>query len=214
MKKPLLIKHFPIESLTDAVKLGALVILCLFALAGFYQLMKAQIKYSETNHLKQQLDKAISNVQYDNDLLASIENSQAGEVYSACLGETLKQQIVKLTTDQGYSGDITFLVAFNKQAIQRIEVVFHRETPGLGDKIEHEKSNWSRQFERPLEEILVTPNHIKLKQYGGQIDSIAGATITSNALSKRLFEFVSQDLQSLLSKQHCKQIENNVRKNQ
>ena len=62
-------------------------------------------------------------------------------------------------------------------SIHNIAVLAHKETPGLGDKMQKNKSGWSNQFngKNPGEkEVLV-------KQDGGDIDAITASTITSRA---------------------------------
>ncbi len=81
-------------------------------------------------------------------------------------------------TAMGYSGRIRAMVGFTPGG-EIIDVVHleHAETPGLGDKIEKDKSDWSDQFQGfdPREETL------KIKQDGGNIDAITAATITARA---------------------------------
>ena len=56
-------------------------------------------------------------------------------------------------------------------------VLEHAETPGLGDKIEKKKSDWSDQFNGK------DPATFKLEvtKDGGDIDGITASTITSRA---------------------------------
>ncbi len=81
-------------------------------------------------------------------------------------------------TNRGYSGEITAMVGLDPQGTI-IDVVHlqHAETPGLGDKIQKDKSDWSDQF------IGMDPsvNNIRVKQDNGDIDAITAATITARA---------------------------------
>ncbi len=56
-------------------------------------------------------------------------------------------------------------------------VVSHAETPGLGDKMEASKSDFSLQF------IGKNPEKfdVRVKQDGGDVDAITASTITSRA---------------------------------
>jgi Na+-translocating ferredoxin:NAD+ oxidoreductase subunit G len=64
-----------------------------------------------------------------------------------------------------------------------VRVVAHKETPGLGDKIEAKKNDWILRFaglslgEPPAEKW-------KVKKDGGQFDQFAGATITPRGVVK------------------------------
>ena len=81
-------------------------------------------------------------------------------------------------TDKGFSGRITAMVGFNPEGII-IDVVHlqHKETPGLGDKIEKSKSDWSDQFKG----LDPATSVIRVTKDGGQVDAITAATITTRA---------------------------------
>jgi electron transport complex protein RnfG len=63
--------------------------------------------------------------------------------------------------------------------IKGVEVLTHKETPGLGDKMEKSKSNFSVQFEGK------NPKTFKMmvKKDGGDVDAITASTITSRAFT-------------------------------
>lgn len=82
----------------------------------------------------------------------------------------------------GYSGPIRLLVGILADGtISGVRVVSHRETPGLGDKIEVERSDWILGFEArslgspPLEGWAVRRDE-------GVFDQFTGATITPRAV--------------------------------
>ncbi len=82
-------------------------------------------------------------------------------------------------TGIGYSGRISAMVGFTPDA-EIIDVVHlsHAETPGLGDKIEKGKSDWSDQF------IGFDPSARKLEigdPKEGYVEAITAATITARA---------------------------------
>ena len=92
---------------------------------------------------------------------------------------------VETFSNNGFSGNIRIMVGFNPDgSIFDIAVLEHKETPGLGDKIEKRKSldkktglSWSSQFKGKFPsqtELLVTKD-------GGEIDAITASTITSRA---------------------------------
>jgi electron transport complex protein RnfG len=89
---------------------------------------------------------------------------------------------VPVTARNGYSGDIDLLVGVRKDgSITAVEIISHRETPGLGDLIERRKSDWLQQFpdtsfEAPDE------SRWKVKKDGGAFDQITAATITPRAV--------------------------------
>jgi Na+-translocating ferredoxin:NAD+ oxidoreductase subunit G len=81
-------------------------------------------------------------------------------------------------TGMGYSGRIRAMVGFSPDG-SIIDVVHleHAETPGLGDKIDKSKSDWSDQFRgfNPAERTL------RVRPDGGDVDAITAATITARA---------------------------------
>lgn len=66
-----------------------------------------------------------------------------------------------------------------------IHIISHRETPGLGDAIDAEKSKWDQQFSN---KSLTQPADIKwkVKKDGGSFDQLTGATITPRAVVKAI----------------------------
>lgn len=85
---------------------------------------------------------------------------------------------VNTFTNKGYSGFISAMVGLRPDGTI-IDVVHlqHAETPGLGDKIEKGKSNWSDQFKG----LNPRTSKISVAKDGGVIDAITAATITSRA---------------------------------
>jgi electron transport complex protein RnfG len=83
---------------------------------------------------------------------------------------------------QGYAGPIEALVGVDRQGhILGVRVISHQETPGLGDKIEHRKSDWIFGFDgRSLTDPA--PQAWSVKKDGGVFDQLTGATITPRAV--------------------------------
>ncbi|HET8791735.1 MAG TPA: RnfABCDGE type electron transport complex subunit G, partial [Modicisalibacter sp.] len=102
-----------------------------------------------------------------------------------------------------YSGDISLLVGIDANGeLTGVRVLSHRETPGLGDKIEVRKSDWITQFaglslgNPPIEQWAV-------KKDGGVFDAFTGATITPRAVIgaiKRSLEYFASHRALLLGK--------------
>jgi electron transport complex protein RnfG len=61
--------------------------------------------------------------------------------------------------------------------IIKTSVLEHAETPGLGDKMEKRKSDWSDQFNNKNPETF----DLRVTKDGGDIDGITAATISSRA---------------------------------
>jgi Na+-translocating ferredoxin:NAD+ oxidoreductase subunit G len=84
----------------------------------------------------------------------------------------------------GYAGPIKLLVAVMKDgSLGGVRVVSHHETPGLGDRIEEQRSNWILAFTgksigNPAE------SQWKVKRDGGVFDQFTGATISPRSIVK------------------------------
>ncbi|MBF0384565.1 MAG: RnfABCDGE type electron transport complex subunit G [Candidatus Omnitrophica bacterium] len=127
---------------------------------------------------------ALKNVlpQFDNDPLNEkySANTPDGEItfYPAKKDGRLVGTAIETFTNKGYSGNIRLIVGLLPDGrINNIEVVEHKETPGLGDKIEPAKSKFSDQFNGKDLSSLV----LKVKKDGGDVDAITAATISSRA---------------------------------
>jgi len=78
----------------------------------------------------------------------------------------------------GYAGDIKLILGVDAEGrVLGVRALAHKETPGLGDKIEPAKTDWILRFNGlslgnpPVEKW-------KVKKDGGQFDQFSGATIT------------------------------------
>ena len=71
----------------------------------------------------------------------------------------------------------------NDGRVLGVRVLSHGETPGLGDKIEPQKSDWLAQFQGQG----ITPDSAwQVAPDGGDVDALTGATITSRAMLSAL----------------------------
>jgi electron transport complex protein RnfG len=96
----------------------------------------------------------------------------------------------------GYAGEMKLMLGVAADgSVLGVRVLAHKETPGLGDKIEVKKGEWILRFtglsigKPPLERW-------KVKKDGGEFDQFAGATITPrgvvNAIRGGLEFFAAQ----------------------
>ena len=82
-----------------------------------------------------------------------------------------------------------------------VRVVNHKETPGLGDKVDLKKSDWILSFNG---KSLVNPeaDGWDVKKNGGEFDQFTGATITPRAVIYQIaqvLEYFSQDSERILA---------------
>jgi len=99
-------------------------------------------------------------------------------LYTARKGDTILGTAVETFSNQGFGGLIKLMVGFAPDGtIIDIAVLKHSETPGLGNKMEKGKSDFSLQF------MGKNPETFKLavKKDRGDVDAITASTITSRA---------------------------------
>ncbi|MEH6344667.1 MAG: electron transport complex subunit RsxG [Bermanella sp.] len=109
--------------------------------------------------------------------------------------------IFPVISKDGYTTDIHMLVGINLSgSVAGVRIVQHKETPGLGDKVETKKSNWVLSFN---EKSLSSPtiDAWKVKKDGGEFDQFTGATITPRAVVgavRKALEFFQAHKETLL----------------
>ena len=114
--------------------------------------------------------------------------------YRVRQGNSVVGVILPTTARDGYSGDIRALVGIRRDgSIAGVRVVSHRETPGLGDKVDLRKSDWVLGFnDRSLENP--TMNGWNVAKDGGVFDQFTGATVTPRAVilaARRALEYAT-----------------------
>jgi electron transport complex protein RnfG len=124
--------------------------------------------------------------------LLGIRESRQG--YRVRQGNTVIGVILPATARDGYSGDIRALVGVRRDgSVAGVRVVAHRETPGLGDKVDLRKSDWVLDFN---ERSLANPalNGWNVEKAGGVFDQFTGATVTPRAVilaTRRALEYAT-----------------------
>ncbi len=157
-------------------------------LAGTYWLTRGPIEASAQARLLRELNAVLPPERYDNALskdTVRVEDPRLGgaqTVYRARLGGQPAALILTATASEGYSGPIQLLIGIDLEGrITGVRVTQHRETPGLGDKVERRKSDWVLAFDgRSLDD----PGDAgwAVRKDGGIFDQFAGATITPRAV--------------------------------
>ena len=180
------------------LKAGALLLIftaiSVFFVALTQDSTKEKIKYNEDQLLMKLLGELVSN--YDNNIL---EDKFSKEVTLHGLQQKVgiypvKQQgklfayLIEHTYPNGYNGNIRLLTGFDiKHQLLGVRVITHKETPGLGDKIETRKSDWIKQF-AGLSLFNPQKSDWKVKRDGGVFDSFTGATITPRAIVSAAYQ--------------------------
>ncbi|MDX1314181.1 MAG: RnfABCDGE type electron transport complex subunit G, partial [Eudoraea sp.] len=101
------------------------------------------------------------------------------EVYRALKDSILVGMAVTGTSEKGYSGIVKLMVGFEPDGkIRNITVLQQKETPGLGTKMKGEKFIQQYRGKDPSNFDL------RVKKDGGEVDALAGATISTRAFSE------------------------------
>lgn len=177
----------------SSLLLGIIALLGTLLLAGVNDLTKDRITQQERQRVMQQLNEIIPVEFYNNDLLSDlIEESKPGvfgseipvTIYRARLDKQPAAAMLITTAPDGYNGNIRLLIGIRADGtVLGVRVIAHKETPGLGDPIEIEKSDWILGFNQTT---LQHPDQQgwAVKRDGGQFDQFTGATISPRAVVK------------------------------
>jgi len=177
----------------SGVLLGLIALLGTALLAGVNALTHERILEQEKLRSLQQLNSVVAVASYNNDLLTDkIEISDESyfrhpepvTVYRARMDDDPVAALMIVTAPDGYNGDIKILIAIDIDGtILGVRVISHRETPGLGDPIEIERSDWILSFNY---KSLLDPRDEgwTVRRDGGEFDQFTGATITPRAVVK------------------------------
>lgn len=165
--------------------LGAMALLAGAALAFANTATRGPIAAAEARDMQATLAQVLPAGFADNDLLADVIQVRSGEVsvkvHLAKKGGQVAGAVFQ-RVGRGYGGDIEVLMAVDARGtVLGVRVLKHKETPGLGDKIEATKSPWIEAF-AGKDLAHPAPQQWAVKKDGGVFDAFAGATITPRAV--------------------------------
>ncbi|MGC9385811.1 MAG: electron transport complex subunit RsxG [Hydrogenovibrio sp.] len=183
------------QMLRSAVKLS------LFTLAGVTLLLLAKqltdepIREAERANLLATINQLLPADQYTNDLLRDTLQVTNPKVFGTDTPVTIYRArrdgqpvglVLTTVAPDGYSGDIHIMLAvYHDGRVAGVRVLKHKETPGLGDKVERRKSDWILSFNaRQL--TAENAQAWAVRKDGGQFDQFTGATITPRAVVKAI----------------------------
>lgn len=198
----------------NAVILGSFAAATAILIAVIFQSTKDEIARQERLAAQKALHEIISADLYDNDVLNDFIvlsqsqsahlgfNKEVTKVHLAKQDHRITALVFESIAPDGYSGDIKLLIGIHINGyITGTRVLNHKETPGLGDKIDIKKSHWMLSFDG---KSLADPSKDKwnIKKDGGEFDQFTGATITPRAIVRRIrqtLEFYEEQSDLLLS---------------
>ncbi len=186
----------------DALTLAAYALAVGIVLLVIQQCTAERIRTNQLRVLTSTLNQVIPASGYDNNPLTDkidiADNNYTRTVYRALLGNQPAAAAVTAVAPDGYSGNIDLLIgiSFNGDIIG-VRVLSHRETPGLGDEIEHSKSDWIMTFDGKSKKDELTWT---VRKDGGDFDQFTGATITPRAVIRAVeqtLEWYAQHRQTI-----------------
>ena len=159
-------------------------------LAALHDVTAPRIAANERAYALRNIDEVIPAGEYDNDLLNDVVvvadepllGAGAHEIFRAFRGTQPVAVVISATTPRGYSGPIGLLIGvYADGRVAGVRVRFHRETPGLGDRIERRRSDWLLDFDgRSLGDP--PPQRWAVQRDNGVFDQFTGATVTPRAV--------------------------------
>ena len=184
-------KAFKAPLTRSAASLGLVAVVGTTLLSGVHQATAERIEQQERRVVLEQLGQIVPPQRYDNALQddwiafydeAYFPKDQRVVAYRAREGGRPVAVILRFVATEGYSGPIGLLAGIEADgSLAGVRVTSHRETPGLGDAIELQKSDWILGFEgKSLAEPR--PDAWAVQRDGGAFDQFTGATITPRAI--------------------------------
>lgn len=210
MNKKLLI----FTSKKNALLLSAFGAICTLLVSITYVLTAPVIEKQAQQDLLNKLNQVLVPGKFDNNPLNNCLNladrrifgdDQVHTLYRATLNQQPYALVFQTQTSKGYNGLIKMMVAVDQQGkVQGVRTLQHQETPGLGDKIDLEKSDWVLAFNQMKVESEQDKRWF-VKKDSGYFDQFTGATITPRAIVNQLrqsIHYVSLNFDELFSKQN------------
>ncbi len=198
----------------NAVLLAMFAMATALLLAGSFLLTQDRIAAEIRKAEEKALLQIVPRERHDNFMLddtISVNDSDTAlglrkekQIYRARQADRVVAVIIPATARDGYSGDIDLVVGVNADgSIAGVRTLSHKETPGLGDKVDLAKSDWLLSFNG---RSLQNPSADKwaVKQDKGVFDAFTGATITPRAVVatvKRVLQYSAENYQTLFDVQ-------------
>ena len=171
--------------------LAGLAAVCTALVAVTHAITAPRIVANEQAYLEQSLAPVLKGIEYDGALLGStivipapndLPGNEPVTVYRVYANQVPAAALFVVNAPGGFAGPIRLLIgiAANGQ-LTGIRVLDHRETPGLGDGIESDKSDWIHQFTGRSPGDPPAPAW-RIRRDGGEFDQLTGASITPRAV--------------------------------
>ena len=195
----------------NSILLGLFAVLTTNIIAGTYLGTRERIAEEQRKAAEKALLEIVplhrhNNAMLDDTVAVGAETSLLGlrkdaDIYVARQDGVPVAIILPAIARDGYSGDIQLIIGVNIDGtVAGVRALAHRETPGLGDKVDLKKSPWILGFNgRSLTDPL--PEKWTVKKDRGVFDQFTGATITPRAVAaavKRALDYYAEHRNELL----------------
>jgi H+/Na+-translocating ferredoxin:NAD+ oxidoreductase subunit G len=173
--------------------LAALAALCTTLVALTHRYTLPLIAANEQAFLEASLQPVLGGIEYEQSLEKSVlridpphelPGDEPVTIYRIVADGKPAAALFVVSAPGGFVGPIQLLIGVRVNGqVTSVRVLQHRETPGLGDKIELAKSDWLLQFDG---KSLSDPerNDWAIRRDGGHFDQLTGASITPRAVVK------------------------------
>ena len=188
--------------LQNGLILASVAAVCTALVALTFYATRDQIAANQQAYLEQSLTPVLAGLSFDNSLPSSavtipaphsLPGTEHAVVYRAFAQGKPVAALFAVTAPDGFSGPIRMLIGIDANGtVTGARAIEHKETAGLGDQIEVNRSDWILQF---AGKSLVDPALADwtLRRDGGAFDQMSGASVTSraavNAISQTLQYF-------------------------
>jgi electron transport complex protein RnfG len=158
------------------------------ALAYVYQATKGPIETAKKEKEKQAMAAVLPEFDAVKDTFKiALAAEDTITCYSTVKDEKVVGYAIKANTKKGFSGEFWIMVGFTPDGkIYNTSVLEHHETPGLGDKMQKNKSDWSDKYFTGMDVPNIADKDgdgviIEVTKDQGEVDAITAATISSRA---------------------------------
>jgi electron transport complex protein RnfG len=179
----------------SGVTLAAMAAICTMLVAATFQLTAERIAANEQAWLERSLEPALSGIFFEGSVTESkleiapphdLPGNDTAIIYRVFAEGAPVAALFAVTARDGYAGPIRVLVGVGTDgSVTGVRIVAHRETPGLGDRIDQSRSDWVYQFDG---RALGDPVEARwlLEVDGGEFDQLTGASVTPRAVIKAI----------------------------
>ncbi len=186
-----------INVVKGGLTLAVIAAICTMLVALTFVMTKDRIIANEKAWLERSLQPALSGLFFDSGVTESkltipaphdLPGTDDAIIYRVYAEDAPVAALFVVSARDGYSGPIRLLVGIDVEGtVTAVQVLEHRETPGLGDRVESGKSDWAKQFEgRSLNNPEI--ERWEIKRDGGEFDQLTGASVTPRAIVKAVRE--------------------------